>query len=148
MMMREIKCRGFNAKNKQWIYGFYLQNRGQNFVCPDEPAHDKSWEDYEVKEGSVGQFTGIKDEMGREIYEGDVIKIDGCPELGNLVVVFYEAAFALATPKEYLLLQHGEHPFLNDYGRLASLGDFDYRGLHRVIGNVIENPELYKYESV
>lgn len=30
--MRTIKCRGFNAKNGQWLFGFYLQNRGGHFV--------------------------------------------------------------------------------------------------------------------
>lgn len=55
--MRTIKFRGFNKKNNVWLYGFYVQSRGKHFVTPDEFANGKSWEDYEVEEESVGQFT-------------------------------------------------------------------------------------------
>lgn len=46
-MAREIKFRGYNRKNKEWLYGFYVQNRGAHFVCPDEFAVNKSWDDNE-----------------------------------------------------------------------------------------------------
>ena len=42
-MAREIKFRGFNRKNNVWLYGFYLQNRGAHFVCPDEFAGAKKF---------------------------------------------------------------------------------------------------------
>lgn len=74
--MRTIKFRGYNAKNKQWLYGFYLQNRGENFVCPNEFADCKSWEDYKVDPLTVGQFTGMFDKNGREIYEDDLVQDD------------------------------------------------------------------------
>lgn len=52
--MREINFRGYNRKNKQWLYGFYLQNRGYHFVCPDEWATGKLWDDYQVEPETVG----------------------------------------------------------------------------------------------
>jgi hypothetical protein len=153
--MRTIKFRGYNAKNKEWLYGFYLQNRGHHFVCPDEFAPEgRSWDDYEVVPESVGQFTGIcesgsyqdgvaDDEQlgGRMVYEGDIIIAGGEYEK-PVVVVFYECMFGLAPIKEYEFLKLGSHPYLNDYAHLPLLGDFPTQGEVKVIGNVFDNPHM------
>lgn len=134
--MREIKFRGYNRKNNQWLYGFYLQNRGAHFVAPDEFATDKSWDDYEVDPETVGQFTGLTDKNGKEIYEGDIIESNKARHL-----VEYQ-------DKESSFM--GVNP---NYGKDMLSGDDFSTPLRAwwikkfgkvIIGNNHDNPELLK----
>ena len=119
--MREIKFRGFNTKNNQWLYGSHILNRGKHFVAPDEFADGKTWEDYEVVPESVGQFTGLHDKNGNEVYEGDVVRYR--PNNKTYQVVFKDGIF------------WGEGN--NGCGAAAH-----FFPACEIIGNVIDNPEL------
>ena len=128
-MAREIKFRGYNRKNKEWLYGFYLQNRGAHFVCPDEFAVNKSWDDYEIDPATLGQFTGLRDKNDKEIYEGDVVRPDLFPSRA------YRVAF-----RDGLLIgtaaDGGWFPLLDDEHVGDSLDGIE------VIGNTLDYPGL------
>ena len=66
--MREIKFRGKRLDNGEWIEGDLLRMNDHWFIFPD-PAPE-GIDKYEVDPATVGQYTGLKDEHGKEIYEG------------------------------------------------------------------------------
>ncbi len=116
-IMRKIKFRGQYADpSKEWVYGGLMTNpRGQVFIGDMM----KGWS---VIPETVGQFTGLHDKNGKEIYEGDIIR-NRCGLVAMVEFIDYGWYYHWSSGSVYPFGQEVE-----------------------VIGNAYDNPELLKIE--
>lgn len=129
--MKEIK---FRAKIKphrmvpppddfeqSWVYGSYVDRSGQGYVY--DFIIDAEGEKHAVIRKTVGQFVGLTDNSGTEIYEGDVVET---------YINYGPAGDTKSTIKAKI----------SPWGCNIQKWVVEQALLLEVIGNIHENPEL------
>ena len=122
--MREIKFRGIN-KGGNWCFGDLIQSNNDHDVWIHATKINHT---YKVAPATLGQFTGLFDSNGQEIYEGDIVKCG----TGRICEVVY-----------FLSPVHAGYD-LNPVGGFDCKppSEFSLWSDLTVIGNVYDNPDL------
>lgn len=138
--MREILFRGKRVDNGEWVEGWYIHTKRHHciitgriddgYVVYGHYASDVAM--YVVDPETVGQFTGLIDKKGKQIFEGDIVK----DESGVAYPVVYGlTGFFLKYAPPH---SHGFH-----YDLLPLSNYWHAHGaIIEVIGNIHDNPEL------
>ena len=126
MKAENIKFRGKSKKTGEWLYGDLIRNVEGAFaiVPPYEISMNNYYRNYVVDKETIGQYTGLKDKYGREIYEGDIL--------------YYRDA-KIKTPVTY---RNGGFYF-SHYGgtTFSAIADHEINK-YTVVGNIYDNKEL------
>lgn len=116
-MKRQIKFRAWHPEDKVMVYDLNSLRLFHGVLCQD---------DYEVM-----QFTGVQDKHGKDIFEGDILKIDNDGEIYTTYVRYEQGTLAIdVIGQEY---------------NYTSLGWIDDWCELKVIGNIHENPGMIYY---
>lgn len=128
MGVRSIKFRGKDIIHNEWIYGGLAEDKNENVVILPKNNWQKGGC---VDKDTIGQFTGLYDKNGKEIYEGDIVLHKtyhgekSCVvrfECGAFIVGYHEGSSTKRTPM-----------LINKSCVL--------------IGNIHDNPELIKEQQ-
>lgn len=129
--MREIKYRGKRVDNGEWVYGYYSKSTpifegvGHSYITPI--CENGSIDMYrKVNPNTVGEYAGLKDKNGKEIYEGDILHNEEEDSISTINWYDLVAQFVACTS-----------PYEEDRHLELYLSDGCV-----VVGNIYENPEL------
>lgn len=132
-MKRQIKFRGKEIQTGEWVYGYYTQGAFIDPTTGEETVRHLIHADhiYDVEEDTVGQFTGLQDSKGNDIYEGDIIESD------HKIIheIYYQEIDA-----RFMAACDGNRKFLSGGVTQNWIDEFN----KVVIGNIHDNPELLK----
>lgn len=125
--MRTIKFRGQKKNIGEWVEGGIYEENGTFYIRRKTDFPNNVYFSYAVELETVGQFTGLKDKNGVEIYEGDIVVY---PEDNKPCEVIYRVS------------DYGASFNTDSHDGVHSLGDV--MRIVEVIGNIHDNPELLK----
>lgn len=131
--MRTIKFRAKSLEGHnigKWVFGdLHIRS-----VFPH--IHTEVGTRCKIDPNTIGEFTGLSDKNGNDIYEGDVI---GCHNPSIKHLIFYNEKQG-----RFMAALNGDTE--NDFVGVCGLDDSRWTGSKKVIGNIHDNPELLKEE--
>ena len=147
-MTREIKFRG-KSVDGQLVYGIPIKTHIGTYMVTEENPHVCSVYGYmeidefvKVDENTIGQFTGLHDKNGKEIYEGDIVYIRMNDGSDCHCVIGYDIdnlAFGIMDEYAYRSMLDG---YKEDYDNEFMHRLYKDSRIFEVVGNIFDTPEL------
>lgn len=150
--MREIKFRGklINKYAEEWFYGDLIQVKDGTVDKKGNPAIDyyiitddysskynkielRTCQSPKVNADTIGQYTGLKDKNGVEIYEGDIVYCQTKFGKAKAIIEFINGKFVARFDSAVTHPQNGHY-----------ISYYEINKRFEVIGNIYDNPELLK----
>lgn len=131
-MRREIKFRAWDSVMNEMFYDSELSNGDLLVIHMDGRLELSDDDTYKVSDFNILQFTGLRDENGKEIYEGDIVKVAGF------------------SPRNYLVIwdeDYGSWILREDVSLMEERIRYEHFKNSQVVGNIYENPNMFKKEE-
>ncbi len=124
-MNREIKFRGQQINTKKWVYGYLYRNKGLYVIC----ENIRYAEEEPIFLDTVGQYTGVHDRFGNEIYDGDKVYVRSEDE--NAIIEWDDITARF---------------IIHFDGWIADFDNF-YGSDLEILETIYDNPELFRREE-
>jgi uncharacterized phage protein (TIGR01671 family) len=132
--MHEIRFMGKRIDTGEWVYGCLTRYSDSMSYITVDLIENKT---YEVHTETVGQFIGLKDKKGREIYKGDMVQVFGSGLAFHHAVVFENGAYGYKTEHDFISFA-GNHNFQWKNNQSEHI---------EVIGNIHDKKEIATCET-
>ena len=125
--MKEYKFRCWDTENKEMLKVQELDFEDTFYGGRLSIRTDQYNDYFDIEDMILMQYTGLKDKNGKEIYEGDIVKVFTNKEwrIGKIIYEHSEFTIDVTNNKDL------------EYGRTSII-----ENLTEVIGNIYDNPEL------
>ncbi len=142
--MREIKFRAWDKQHREWIterLGLFLNgtiivydaNAGDDDIISFRDKNSRCYIKDWYRDIELMQYTGLKDKNGKEIYEGDIVKVYDWGVKTSEDIIGISAIEWSDDTKGWI---HNPEYDIDSYDMFRNV---------EVIGNIYENPELLVY---